>query len=173
MWRQCARPAPCLVSSQNSDRDWLYYQQQTISAEGFSGQAFSPFVPHTVRTKETKTCTDCHVSSKEDNNAWLAHVLIQGTGFMNFMGRYIYVANGKEGYHAVAVAEHSEPPAILGSDFQKVAYPSNYEQHLKNNSELKEAYHHDGTVLDLQARGEYLYAAMGAGGVARLRHCQP
>jgi hypothetical protein len=154
-----------LVSSQNSDRDWLYYQQQTVSAEGFSGQAFSPFVPHTVRTKETKTCSDCHVSTKQDNNAWLAHVLIQGTGFMNFMGRYIYVANGKEGYHAVAVAEHTEPPAILGSDFQKVAYPANYEQHLKNNSELKEAYHHDGTVLDLQARGEYLYTATGTGGV--------
>jgi hypothetical protein len=154
-----------LVSSQNSDRDWGYYQQQTVSAEGFSGQAFSPFVPHTVRTKETRTCTDCHVSSSGNNNAWLAHVLIQGTGFMNFMGRYIYVANGKGGYHAVAVAEHSEPPAILGSDFQKVAYPANYEEHIKNKSELKEADHHDGTVLDLQARGEYLYAAMGAGGL--------
>ncbi|HZM09833.1 MAG TPA: hypothetical protein VFC15_06435, partial [Candidatus Limnocylindrales bacterium] len=140
-------------------------QQQTVSAEGFSGQAFSPFVPHTVRTKETRTCTDCHVSTTGNNNAWLAHVLIQGTGFMNFMGRYIYVANGKGGYHAVAVAEHSEPPAILGSDFQKVAYPANYEEHIKNKSQLKDADHHDGTVLDLQARGEYLYAAMGAGGL--------
>ncbi len=43
-----------LVSSQNNDRDWLYYQQQTMSAEGFSGQAFSTFVPHTVRGKETE-----------------------------------------------------------------------------------------------------------------------
>ena len=154
-----------LVSSQNADRDWIYYQQQTISAEGYSGQAFSPFVPHTVRTKETKTCTQCHISSKEDNNAWMANVLIQGNGFMNFMGRYIYVANGKEGYHAVAVAEHSEPPAILGSDFQKVSYPSNYEKHMKNNGELKEAYHLEGDVLDLQARGEYLYAAEGAAGI--------
>ena len=42
-----------LVSSQNPDRDWGYYQQQTVSAEGFSGQSFSPFVPHTVRAKET------------------------------------------------------------------------------------------------------------------------
>jgi hypothetical protein len=154
-----------LVSSQNSDRDWLYYQQQTVSAEGFSGQAFSPFVPHTVRIRETRTCTECHVSRKEDNNAWLAHVLIQGTGFMNFMGRYIFVANGKEGYSAVAVAEHGEPPAILGSDFQKVSYPSNYEKHIGNKGELKEAYRHDGNVLDVQARGEYLYAAMGEGGL--------
>ncbi len=34
-----------LVSSQNNNRDWIYYQQQTISAEGLSGQAFSTFVP--------------------------------------------------------------------------------------------------------------------------------
>ena len=85
-----------LVSSQNNDRDWLYYQQQTISAEGFSGQAFSTFVPHTVRAKETKGCTDCHVSRANDNNAWMAQLLMQGTNFMNFMGRYVFVADGQE-----------------------------------------------------------------------------
>ncbi len=85
-----------LVSSQNNDRDWLYYQQQTISAEGFSGQAFSTFVPHTVRAKETKGCTDCHVSRANDNNAWMAQLLLQGTNFMNFMGRYVFVAAGKQ-----------------------------------------------------------------------------
>ncbi len=75
-----------LVSSQNADRDWIYYQQQTISAEGFSGEAFSTFVPHTVRAKETKTCTDCHVSQRRDNNAWMAQLFTQGTNLMNFMG---------------------------------------------------------------------------------------
>src|SRR5713226_8407440 len=59
-----------LVSSQNANRDWLYYTQQTISTPGFSGQAFSTFVPHTVRAKETKQCSDCHVSAQNDNNAW-------------------------------------------------------------------------------------------------------
>ena len=44
-----------LVSSQNANREWLYNTQQTVSAEGFSGQAFSTFVPHTVRGRETKT----------------------------------------------------------------------------------------------------------------------
>ena len=43
-----------MVSSQNANRDWLYYQQQTISAGGFSGFAFSAYYPHTVRAKETK-----------------------------------------------------------------------------------------------------------------------
>jgi hypothetical protein len=154
-----------LVSSQNSDRDWLYYQQQTISAEGFSGQAFSTFVPHTVRAKETKTCTDCHVSRANDNNAWMAQLLMQGTNFMNFMGRYIFVATGKSGYEAVVVAEHDEPPAVIGSDFHRIAYPEDYRKHGENRQELKVGYSHPGSeVLDLQARGEYLYAAMGKSG---------
>ena len=63
-----------LVSSQNANREWLYYTQQTISAEGFSGQAFSSYVPHTVRAKETKQCSDCHVSAANDNNAWMAQL---------------------------------------------------------------------------------------------------
>src|SRR5436309_13798386 len=37
-----------------------------------SGHAFSTFVPHTVRATETKSCTDCHVSARNDNNAWMA-----------------------------------------------------------------------------------------------------
>ena len=155
-----------LVSSQNANRDWLYYQQQTTSAEGFSGQAFSTFVPHTVRAKETKGCTDCHVSRAGDNNAWMTQLLLLGTNYMNFMGRYIYVATGRGGYEAVAVTEHDEPPAVIGSDLQKLAYPHDYQQHLKRKQELQEAYTHAGSeILDVQARGEYLYAAMGKGGL--------
>src|SRR5579871_1139823 len=154
-----------LVSSQNADRGWGYFQQQTVSAEGFSGQSFSPFVPHTVRTKETRACSDCHVSAKGDNNAWLAQVMLQGGGFMNFEGRYIYVAAGKSGYYAAAVAEHEEPPAILGSDFHKIAYPANYQRFVRGGSRPRQVYHHEGNVLDVQLRGEYLYAAMGADGV--------
>jgi hypothetical protein len=154
-----------LVSSQNADRDWGYYQQQTVSAEGFSGQSFSPFVPHTVRTKETRTCSDCHVSGKGDNNAWLAQVTLLGGGLMNFEGRYIYVATGNGGYQAVAVAEHDEPPAIFGSDFHKIVYPSDYEKFVRAGNRLHESYRHEGDVLDVQARGEYLYAAMGKEGL--------
>ncbi len=32
-----------VVSSQNANRDWVYYMQQTISAEGFSGFGFSSY----------------------------------------------------------------------------------------------------------------------------------
>jgi hypothetical protein len=153
-----------LVSSQNASRDWLYYQQQTISAPGFSGQAFSTFVPHTVRAKETKQCSDCHVSAANDNNAWMAQLLLQGTNFMNFMGRYIFVATGQHGLEAVAVAEHDEPNAIYGSDLHRIAYPDNYKKFVAQGRRLTTSYEHSGNVIDVQARGEYAYAALGKGG---------
>lgn len=153
-----------VVSSQNANRDWLYYQQQTISSAGFSGFAFSTYYPHTVRSKETKTCTDCHVSENADNNAWMAQLLMQGTNLMNTMGRYVYVAEGDKGLDAVAVAEHDDPPAVYGSDLHKIAYPDNYRKMEQRGSMLNESVHHEGTVLDLQMRGEYLYAAGGRDG---------
>ena len=154
-----------VVSSQNANRDWLYYQQQTISAEGFSGFAFSPYYPHTVRARETKTCTDCHVSEARDNNAWMAQLLMQGTNLVNFMGRYVYVAEGSKGFDAVVVAEHDDPSAVFGSDLHEIVYRDHYAKVLKHHREIDEADHHAGKdVLDLQARGEYLYAAMGKGG---------
>jgi hypothetical protein len=153
-----------LVSSQNANREWLYYQQQTISSPGLSGQAFSTFVPHTVRAKETKQCSDCHVSAANDNNAWMAQLLLQGTNFMNFMGRYVYVATGHHGLEAVAVAEHDEPNAVYGSDLHRIAYPDDYKKFVARGRELRTTYEHPGTVLDVQARGEYAYAAQGRGG---------
>lgn len=153
-----------LVSSQNANREWLYYTQQTISAPGFSGQAFSTFVPHTVRARETKQCSDCHVSAQNDNNAWMAQLLLQGTNFMNFMGRYIYVATGNKGFEAIAIAEHAEPEAIYGSDLQRIAYPDNFRKFVERGRELHAAAEHSGDVLDIQARGEYAYAA-GSGGL--------
>jgi hypothetical protein len=153
-----------LVSSQNANRDWLYNTQQTVSAEGFSGQAFSTFVPHTVRARETKTCTDCHVSAARDNNAWMSMLLLQGTNFVNFMGHYVYVATGSKGFEAVVTAEHDEPEAIIGSDLQRMAYPDDFRKHVERKGELTTAYHHPRNVLDIQVRGEYAYAALGAGG---------
>jgi hypothetical protein len=154
-----------LVSSQNANREWLYYTQQTISAEGFSGQGYSTFVPHTVRGRETKQCSDCHVSAANDNNAWMAQLLLQGTNFMNFMGRYIYVATGKGGLEAIAVAEHDEPEAIFGSDLQRIAYPENYKKFVGGHRALAATAEHAGNIVDIQARGEYAYAANGPGGL--------
>jgi hypothetical protein len=155
-----------LVSSQNQNREWIYSQQQTTSAEGFAGQAFNTHVPHTVRAKETKACTDCHVSTKNDNNAWLAQLLLQGTNFVNFMGRYVYVA-ADDALEAVVATERSEPQAVFGSTLHKLAYPENYEKFVKSGSELATVYEHAGNprVLQVQVRGEYAYVAAGEGGL--------
>jgi hypothetical protein len=155
-----------LVSSQNQNREWIYSQQQTTSAEGFSGQTFNTHVPHTVRGKETKQCSDCHVSEKNDNNAWLAQLLLQGTNFVNFMGRYVYVASA-DALEAVVATEHSDPQAVYGSTLQKLAYPDDYAEFLKGDRELREAYEHKGNprVLQVQLRGEYAYVAAGEGGL--------
>jgi hypothetical protein len=153
-----------VVSSQNANREWIYHQEQTVSAEGFSGQAFNPHYPHTVRTRETRTCTDCHVSRENDNNAWMAQLLLQGTNFVNFVGRYAYVGEGRHGFQAVAVTEHDEPQAVIGSYLQKLAYPENFARFQKTRT-LTEAYEHGGNVLSLQLRGEYLYTAKGREGI--------
>src|SRR5882724_3667106 len=155
-----------LVSSQNQNREWIYSQQQTTSAEGFSGQTFNTHVPHTVRARETKQCTDCHVSADNDNNAWLAQLLLQGTNFVNFMGRYVYVA-ADDALEVVVATEPTDPQAVLGSSLHKVAYPDNYEKFVSHGRELKEVYEHRGNprVLQVQLRGEYAYVAAGEGGL--------
>ena len=155
-----------VVSSQNANREWVYSQQQTISAEGYSGQAFNPHFPHTTSgVGTTKNCTDCHLSKQKDNNAIMTQLLGFGNGTVNFFGRYAYVGEGKKGFEAVVWTEREEPQAAIGSHLQKVAYPDNFKEHEARNRQLPEAYHHDGEeILDLSLRGEYLYTANGRGG---------
>ena len=156
-----------VVGSQNANREWVYSQQQTVSAEGYSGQAFNPHFPHTTGSVgTTKGCSDCHLSAARDNNAWMAQLLGFGTGTVNFFGRYAYVGSGSAGFDAVAWTEHEEPQAPYGSHLQHLAYPGDYADHVGNRrGVLGEAYHHDGEdIRDLVLRGEYLYTANGPGG---------
>ena len=153
-----------MVSSTDALRQRLYQQQQTISAEGYAGTSFSPYFPHTVRATETKRCTDCHISTKNDNNAIMAQLLLQGTNAVNFIGRFAWMGCGKGGLHAVAVTEYDEPQAVIGSRLHELAYPDYYKNHLARGGELTESYEHEGHVLDVQLRGEYLYAACGEDG---------
>jgi hypothetical protein len=170
------------VGSYNNNRESIYVQQQTISAEGQSGVAFSTNVPHTVRGAgrfETRQCTDCHVSKANDNNAWMAQLLMQGTNYMNFVGRYAWVAAGEHGLAAVEVTERDEPQAVIGSFLHSLAFPERFRAHQKRGGKLKHAHEHPGPdvltemfkplkkheVLQVQNRGEYLYAACGDAGV--------
>jgi len=39
----------------------------------------------------------------------MAQLLMQGTGLVNFIGRYAYVGEGHHGFEAVVVTERDEP----------------------------------------------------------------
>ncbi|HET8797970.1 MAG TPA: hypothetical protein VFO89_09785, partial [Thermoanaerobaculia bacterium] len=154
-----------VISSTNQQRQRIYIQQPPISAAGYSSQAFNPHVPHTVRSRETQSCASCHLTEKNDNNAWMAQLLLQGTNFVNFIGRYAWVATGKEGFEAVAVTEWDEPQAVIGSSLQKIVYPDHYAAHEKRGKELETAHHHHAhDARSIQLRGEYLFVANGEGG---------
>ncbi len=177
-----------VLSSTNINRERIYVQQPPISAIGFSSQAFAPHFPHTVRLTETKTCTDCHLSAKEDNNAIMAQLFLLGTNYVNFVGLNAW--SGLEGgFQATRVTEYDEPQAVIGSYLQRYAYPDYWKLHVEQNGrELKNwtrgktfdeklsgethpfeefANVHEGTpgrVGCLQLRGEYMFVAEGKGG---------
>jgi len=177
-----------VLSSTNINRERIYVQQPPISYAGFSSQAFAPHFPHTVRTTETKQCTDCHVSEANDNNAIMAQLLLQGTNFVNFVGLHSWVGLAG-GFEAVRVTEWEEPQAVIGSYLQRFAYPDYYRMHVdRNRRELvnwtrgrtfdrrfsgethaNEQFANivEGTpdrVGCLQNRGEYMFVAQGRGG---------
>jgi hypothetical protein len=177
-----------VLSSTNINRERIYVQQPPISAIGFSSQAFAPHFPHTVRLTETKTCTDCHLSAKDDNNAIMAQLLLLGTNYVNFVGLNAWT--GLEGgFQATRVTEYDEPQAVIGSYLHRYAYPDYWGLHVEQNGrELKNwvrgktfdkklsgethpleefANVHEGTsdrVGCLQLRGEYMFVAAGKGG---------
>jgi hypothetical protein len=177
-----------VLSSTNVNRERIYIQQPPISSSGFSSQAFAPHFPHTVRRAETKTCTDCHLSEANDNNAIMAQLLLHGTNFVNFVGMFSW-SGLQDGFQATRVTEWDEPQAVIGSNLHRYAYPDFWRLHVeRNNRELIEwtrgdtfdrnlsgethaleefANHNQGTrgpVRCLQHRGEYMYVAEGRGG---------
>jgi len=177
-----------VLSSTNINRERIYIQQPPISGIGFSSQAFAPHFPHTVRTTETKTCSDCHLSVNDDNNAIMSQLMLLGTNFVNFVGLNAWT--GLEGgFEAIRVTEWDEPQAVIGSYLQKYAYPDYWKMHVEQNGrELKnwvrgkffdarasgethaiEEFRNivqgtKGRVNCLQLRGEYMFVAEGTGG---------
>jgi hypothetical protein len=118
-----------------------------------------------VRKTETKTCSDCHLSESNDNNAIMAQTLMYGTNFINFVGYNAWVG-GEGELSAVRVTEWDEPQAVIGSYLHKYAYPDWFKAHQENGLELKEAYSHGAadTIGCIQLRGEYVFASTGKGG---------
>jgi hypothetical protein len=154
-----------VLSSTNINREHIYVQQPPVSSSGYSSQAFSPHFPHTVRRTETKTCTDCHISKANDNNAWMAQLLLYGTDFVNFVGYNAWVGEQSD-IEAVRVTHWTEPQAVLGSYLERYAYPDDYQKFVAGGRRLPEAYGHDSNdARCIQLRGEYLYVSEGSRGM--------
>ncbi len=155
-----------VLSSTNINREHIYVQQPPTAASGYSSQAFAPHYAHTERKTETKTCDDCHLSPKNDNNAIMAQLLLHGTGFVGFVGYDAFLGEEKH-VEGIQVTEWEEPQAVIGSYLHRYAYPDFYAEHQKRGLELPEAHNHttEGNASCIQLRGEYLYVAEGAGGM--------
>ncbi len=155
-----------ILSSTNANRDKVYIQQPPISASGYSAQAFAPHFPHTVRKTETKTCSDCHISDQNDNNAIMSQLLLLGTQFVNFIGYNAWVGT-ESALNAVQVTEWQEPQAVIGSYLHRYAYPDWWKRHRDRDLVLETVHRRRtrGSVGCLQLRGEYLYVAQGTRGM--------
>ena len=154
-----------VLSSTNINRERIYIQQPPIASSGYSSKAFAPHYPHTERRTETKTCTDCHLSAANDNNAIMAQLLLHGTNYINFVGYNAWTGTG-DGVEAVTVTEWDEPQAVIGSYLHSKAYPDYFRRHVEAGGELAESHRHPGGPSRcLQLRGEYLWSAEGPRGM--------
>ena len=104
---------------------------------------------------------------------------MQGTNYTNLIGRLAWVGAGEHGLAAVAVTERDEPQTVIGSTMHHTVYPERHHHHVEHGGLLEHFYEHPGKdILDnvlhpgrgadvksLLARGEYLYAACGEGGL--------
>ncbi len=153
------------VTVRDRGRNQVVHQQNTIAASGHSGYAVSPNTPHTVRKTETRDCSSCHISAKNDNNSWMASTLGFGTNMVNFIGEFAYVAAGKSGIRAVKVTEGKEPQPVIGSNFHKILHPKSAQKFEKNGRRLQTARKSSSSnARNIATRGEFVFVADGPGG---------
>ena len=195
------------VGSYNSNRDSIYVQQQTISADGLSGIAFSTNVPHTVRggpptvpfmagdkdngrpciptptsraaakpraapiaicrrtTTTTPSWPSCSCRAPATSTSWAA--------IAGWPPRSTACTR-------VVVTEQDEPQAVIGSTLHELAFPDFFQKHVQQRPQAASTPTSTpaGTsatsccirsarpdILQVQPRGEYLYAACGGDGL--------
>ncbi len=113
-----------LVRSQNANREWIYHQQQTISSgrvqragvqpalSAHGAHARDPHVHGLPRYRATTTTTpgwrNCCCRARTSSTSW---------------GATCTWARAGTASKRVAVTEHDEPQAVIGSYLQKLAYP--------------------------------------------------
>jgi hypothetical protein len=154
-----------VVSAWDRGRNNIIHQQPLVSTPGFTNEGMTPHPPHTVRTTETKTCSDCHLSEKNDNNARIASALGFGVNALNFIGEYEFVAEQGKSVTGVKVTDGYEPQPVIGSSFQKQLDPAAYQAFVAKGRKLGTAYNRRApNVRSVTVRGEYMLTAEGSSG---------
>ena len=165
------------VGSYNKNRESIYYQQQTISADGMSGIAFSTNVPHTVRGKgETKLCSDCHLSQQNDNNALMAQLLdarhelhelhrqvrLGRRGQSRIVRRPSHRTRRAANRHRQFDAQNGLPGLLQRSRGARATNSSTTTSiRASTSARTSSIRSKKSEILNLQHRGEYLYCACG------------
>ena len=97
----------------------------------------------------------------------MAQLLLQGTNFVNFVGFNAWLGEEKH-VEAVQVTEWDEPQAVIGSYLHRYAYPDWYaaaREALAPPCPRRTTTPRAARWAASRVRGEYLYAAEGAGGL--------
>ena len=76
------------------------------------------------------------VSKRGDNNAWMAQLLMQGTNFVNFMGRYVYCRRGALA-RFVPVTERDEPRPSTGALCTRSLTPYDFKELVGEEESLR------------------------------------
>ena len=172
------------VGSYNSNRESIYVQQQTISGRGPQRHRVQhQRAAHRPRRQahETEDSAPTATSRKNnDNNAIMAQLLMQGTNYVNFIGRYCWVAAGEHGLygrrrhragraagrHRQHAARAGVPRALRGARRARPrAGARPRASRARHRRAAAAAAARKPRCSHVQARGEYLYAACGEGGL--------
>ena len=94
----------------------------------------------------------------------MAQLLMQGTNLVNFWAAMCTSPKGPRDSKPSPWPSMTIRRLSIGSDLQKIVYSDDYDKIVKHGRQIDEGEHHAGNVLDVQLRGEYLYAAMGKDG---------
>ncbi|HVO29347.1 MAG TPA: hypothetical protein VMV18_01370 [bacterium] len=164
-WSPIRSASAAVISAKALDRQVVVNQQPTISSCGLAGAGMTPNPPHTVRTRETKGCSDCHLSADGDNNAVMASLLGLGSNAANWVGDYVFVAGGKQ-IAGVHITEGYEPRPVIGSDFHKAMHPESFEKFRKHGRRLTDAATESAVeAQSIAILGEFALVAEGRKGL--------
>ena len=161
--RRRGRPARCGQFAERN-RDWLYYSSRPsrpkASADGFQHLTTrTPCARRNQRLHRLPRLARQRQQRLDGAASAAGHELRELHGPLRVTSRRAQRASTPSWSPSTTIRRRCSAAICRRSPIPKIT-----KSILRPHNELQEAYHHAGNVLDVQLRGEYLYAAMGKGG---------